>query len=92
MQQQVETQQLEHAKDFLLPRVNNIVTGPVRGPKTLQNNCPAIVRRELATEKTSSDNCPAAPEIHLLVHMQLDLPDSPDIVQILFGYCPAIVQ
>ena len=51
--------------------------------------CKIIVQRELATEKTSTDNCPAAPEIHLLVHMQFDLPDSPDIVQILSGYCPA---
>ena len=53
----------------LLSRVNNIVTGPVRDPKTLQNNCLAIVWRELATEETSSDNCPADPEIHLSFHI-----------------------
>ena len=80
---------------MILSRVNNIVTGSVRDLKTLQNNCPAIVQRELRTEKTSSDNCRRLLEsTSWSIYQQLDLPDRycPDIVQILSRYCPDIVR
>ena len=74
----------------VLSRVNNIVTGSLRHPKTLQNNCPAIVRRELITGKKS--RVLIVRRLLKSTYWSIYYSNSIcQIVQILSRYCPDIV-
>ena len=88
---------MSNTKQHILAHFNTYTQDHRDGPAECAerlNNCLAIVWRELATEKTSSDNCRAAAGIHLLVHISATrfARYCPDIVQVLSGSCLDIVR
>ena len=49
----------------VLVRANNVVSGLMQSQEKPQHCCPDVVQDDLASEKTSSNSCPAAPKVYL---------------------------